>query len=214
MQLEGKAVNMIQDVMKTTYESAKECLEINYYGVKKVTEALLPWLQQSTLGATIVNLSSLRSELSVSTSSHIHIYMFNDNQNLNVFLVMQRVPNEQRREELGDIEKLTEDKIDAILQQFLGDVKEDAIEMNGWQKMLPAYSISKVSLNAYTRILANKYPTMRINCVHPGYVNTDLNWRTGTMTVEEGAQGPVMAALLPDGGPTGCYFDRTTVHHF
>lgn len=65
MQLTGKAVNMIQDVMKTTYDKAKECLEINYYGVKNLTEALLPLLQRSE-GARIVNLSSLRGELSVS----------------------------------------------------------------------------------------------------------------------------------------------------
>ncbi|XP_049353935.1 (+)-neomenthol dehydrogenase-like [Solanum verrucosum] len=58
--------------------------------------------------------------------------------------------------------------------------------------MLPAYSVSKVSLNAYTQILARK----------------------GTMPVEEGAEGPVMLALLPDGGPTGCYFDHTVLAEF
>uniref|UniRef100_A0A7N2KMZ1 Uncharacterized protein n=1 Tax=Quercus lobata TaxID=97700 RepID=A0A7N2KMZ1_QUELO len=77
---------------------------------------------------------------------------------------------------------------------------------NGWTLMLPAYSISKVTLNAYTRILAKKFPNMCINCVHPGYVKTDINWNTGILTVEEGARGPVMLALLPDGGPNGCYF--------
>ena len=51
-------------------------------------------------------------------------------------------------------------------------------------------------------------------CVHPGYVKTDINWNTGTMSVEEGARGPVMLALLPDGGPTGCYFVRTEVAEF
>lgn len=55
---------------------------------------------------------------------------------------------------------------------------------------------------------------MYINCVHPGYVKTDLNWNTGVMTVEDGARGPVMLSLLPDGGPTGCYFDRTEVAEF
>ncbi|KAM3398683.1 hypothetical protein P3S68_002199 [Capsicum galapagoense] len=170
--LAGKAVNVIQVAMKTTYESAKLCLDTNYYGVKNVTEALLPLLQNST-SARIVNVSSLRKE---------------------------------RRKELGDIENLTEDKIDKILQKFLYDLKQDALEVNGWQMMLPAYSISKVSLNAYTRILERRYPKMCINCVHPGYVNTDINWHTGTMPVEEGAEGPVKLALLPDGGPTGCYF--------
>ncbi|KAL6524284.1 hypothetical protein OROGR_016718 [Orobanche gracilis] len=144
--LAGKAVNLIQDVMTTTYDSAKQCLDTNYYGVKRVTESLLPCLQRSTLGARIVNVSSLRSELS-------------------------RVPNEHTRKELGDIETLTEEKIDRILQRFLNDLQENALEANGWQKMLPAYSISKATLNAYTRILAKRYPRMCINCVHPGYVN-------------------------------------------
>lgn len=127
---------------------------------------------------------------------------------------MQRVPDEQRRKELGEIETLTEERIDKILQQFLHDVQENAIEANGWQKMLPAYSISKVSLNAYTRLVAKKHPNMCVNCVHPGYVNTELNWHTGPMTVEEGARGSVMLALLPHGGPTGCYFDQTNVGNF
>lgn len=65
MQLSGKATNMVQDSMITTYEKAKECLETNYYGVKNVTEALLPLLELSTKGARIVNVSSLRSELKV-----------------------------------------------------------------------------------------------------------------------------------------------------
>ncbi|GFP91149.1 (+)-neomenthol dehydrogenase [Phtheirospermum japonicum] len=133
---------------------------------------------------------------------------------LNIDPSTWRVPNEQRRKELGDIDTLTEEKIDIILKKFLHDLQQDALEANGWQKMLPAYSISKATLNAYTRILAKRYPKMCINCVHPGYVNTDINWHTGTMTVQEGAEGPVMLALLPEGGPTGCYFDRTRLGQF
>ncbi|PON59192.1 Short-chain dehydrogenase/reductase [Parasponia andersonii] len=187
--LSGKATNLVQDVMKTTYEKAEECLNTNYYGVKRVTEALLPLLQLSPSGARIVNVSSLRSEL-------------------------RRIPNEGIRKELGDLETLTEEKVDAILKKFLHDLKENAIEANGWSLMLPAYSVSKASLNAYTRILAKKYPNMYINCVHPGYVNTDINWHTGPLTLEEGTRGPVMLALLPDGGPTGCYFDQTQMSEF
>lgn len=127
---------------------------------------------------------------------------------------MQRIPNEKVRNELGDIETLTEEKVDAILKKFLNDLKENALEANGWSTMIPSYSISKTALNAYTRILAKKYPNMYVNCVHPGYVDTDLNWHTGTMTPEEGARGPVKLALLPDGGPTGCYFDQTEEEEF
>lgn len=127
---------------------------------------------------------------------------------------LQRIPNEKTRNELGDIATLTEDKIDAILKKFLQDLKDDALEANGWSIMLPAYSISKVTLNAYTRVLAKKHPNMYVNCVHPGYVDTDLNWHTGTMKLEDGAKGSVKLALLPDGGPSGCYFDQTEMGEF
>lgn len=133
---------------------------------------------------------------------------------LTTFTLVQRIPNEKIRNELGDIESLTEDKLDGILEQFLHDLKEKKLEENGWSMMVPSYSISKATLNAYTRILAKKYPEMRINCVHPGYVDTDINWHTGTLTVEEGARGSVKLALLPNGAPTGCYFDRTDLADF
>lgn len=187
--LSGKATNMVQSVMKTTHDSALEGLNTNYYGCKRVAEALLPLLELSDSGANIVNVTSLRGEL-------------------------RRIPNELIRKELSDINTLTEERIDKIIQNFLNDVKEGSIEANGWQKMLPAYSISKAVLNAYTRVLAKKYPKMRINCVHPGYVDTDLNWHTGPLPVEEGAKGSVKLALFENGSPTGCYFDQTEVAEF
>ncbi|KAF5751659.1 short-chain dehydrogenase/reductase 2b-like [Tripterygium wilfordii] len=187
--LSGKATNVVQDVMKQTYQAAQICLNTNYYGVKRLTEELLPLLQLSPSGARIVNVSSLRGEL-------------------------WRIPSEKIRQELGDIETLSVDKVDVILQKFLHDLKEGALEANGWPMMLPAYAMSKATLNAYTRIIAKKYPNMRINCVHPGYIDTDLNWHTGIQPVEEGARGPVKCALLPDDGPTGCYFDQTELAAF
>lgn len=66
VQLSGNAINMIQEVIKTTYEKAEECLNTNYFGVRRLTEALLPLLLLSTSGARIVNVSSLRGELRVS----------------------------------------------------------------------------------------------------------------------------------------------------
>ncbi|XWS73755.1 hypothetical protein CRYUN_Cryun02cG0155800 [Craigia yunnanensis] len=187
--LSGKAAEMVQGVLKQTYEGAEQCLKTNYYGAKKATEALLPLLQLSPSGARIVNISSLRGEL-------------------------KRIPNECIRNELGDVQNLTEEKLDALLQTFLNNFKDNEIEANGWPLMLPAYSISKAALNAYTRIIARKYPKMCINFVHPGFAKTDLNFHTGLMSVEEGAKGPIKCALIPDGGPTGCYFDQTQVAEF
>ncbi|KAI0520064.1 hypothetical protein KFK09_007529 [Dendrobium nobile] len=187
--LSGKATNQVQGVIEHTYENAVVCVDTNYFGSKRVTEALLPLLRLSTSGARIVNVSSLRSEL-------------------------RRIPDEGIRAELSDVENLDEERIEKVLGRFLEDLKEGRLEAGGWPMMLPAYSMSKVALNAYTRVMARRCPEMRINCVHPGFVKTDINWNTGVETTEEGAKGPVMLALLPASGPSGHYFDKTTMAEF
>lgn len=68
-----------------------------------------------------------------------------------------------------------------------------------------AYPASKAAVNVITVQYAKAFPQMRINAVEPGFTRTDLNGRTGTQTVEEGAEIIVrMAQVAPD-GPTGTY---------
>ncbi len=69
----------------------------------------------------------------------------------------------------------------------------------------PAYSISKVGLNALTRMWAAELPGVLVNSVCPGWVATDMGG-AGGRPVSEGAAGVVWAATLPDGGPTGGFF--------
>jgi (+)-neomenthol dehydrogenase len=127
----------------------------------------------------------------------------------------QRISNENTRKELeDDVDDLTEEKVDKVVERFLEDAKENLIEVKGWPANYSDYSVSKVALNAYTRVLAKKYPNIAINAVTPGFVKTDLNGNTGVLTVEEGAKGPVMLALMSEGGPSGLFFDRTEVSTF
>lgn len=44
--------------MAITYENARQIVETNYYGVKNVTEGLLPLLRPSSSAARIVNVTS------------------------------------------------------------------------------------------------------------------------------------------------------------
>jgi NAD(P)-dependent dehydrogenase (short-subunit alcohol dehydrogenase family) len=71
----------------------------------------------------------------------------------------------------------------------------------------PAYSVSKASLNALTRILAAELDGtgILVNSIDPGWVATDMGGRGGR-SVEDGAKGIVWAATLPDSGPTGGFF--------
>jgi NAD(P)-dependent dehydrogenase (short-subunit alcohol dehydrogenase family) len=70
-----------------------------------------------------------------------------------------------------------------------------------------AYPASKTAVNVLTVQYAKAFPGMRINAVEPGYTATDLNGRTGTQTVEEGAEIIVRMARVGPDGPTGGYFD-------
>src|SRR5687767_1888770 len=72
----------------------------------------------------------------------------------------------------------------------------------------PAYGVSKVALNALTRMLADELRPARVlvNSVCPGWVATEMGGPQAPRTVGEGAAGVVWAATLPDGGPTGGFF--------
>jgi NAD(P)-dependent dehydrogenase (short-subunit alcohol dehydrogenase family) len=78
-------------------------------------------------------------------------------------------------------------------------------EMNG---CCPAYRVSKTALNAVTRIFADELQDtdIKINSVCPGWVRTAMGGENATLSVEEGAEGIVWAATLPDEGPSGGFF--------
>ena len=99
---------------------------------------------------------------------------------------------------------------------FLKDLKNGQMEPHGWPTGpgRPAYKVSKALTNAYSRIIAKKNPTLCVNCVNPGYVSTDMNCHTGDLTVEEGARGALILAMVPKGGMTGAYLDITEVASF
>ncbi len=78
---------------------------------------------------------------------------------------------------------------------------------------LPAYRISKVSLNALTRMWAAELAAdvILVNSVCPGWVATDMGG-PGGRPVSDGAAGVTWAATLPDDGPTGGFFrDRQPI---
>jgi NAD(P)-dependent dehydrogenase (short-subunit alcohol dehydrogenase family) len=71
-----------------------------------------------------------------------------------------------------------------------------------------AYRISKVALNAMTRVLASELAGTKIlvNSMSPGWVKTDMGGEGAPLSVEEGADTVTWLAMLPDGGPTGKFF--------
>ncbi|MFI5937649.1 SDR family oxidoreductase [Actinoplanes sp. NPDC051494] len=72
-----------------------------------------------------------------------------------------------------------------------------------------AYAPSKSFLNAVTLQYAREFTgtAILINAACPGFVATDLNGFRGVRTPEQGAATAIRLAMLPDGGPTGGFFE-------
>ncbi|KAL9670075.1 hypothetical protein QQ045_007626 [Rhodiola kirilowii] len=136
----------LSDFLIQTYELAEQCIQTNYHGTKKMVQDLLPVLQLSD-SPRIVNVTSSLGRL-----------MF--------------VPGEKIKAVLRDTDNLTEEKLDALVNEFLVDFDAGSSGKKGWPTEFPAYQVSKAAANAYTRLLANKYPKMCINAVCPGFVKT------------------------------------------
>ncbi|RLN40771.1 carbonyl reductase 3 [Panicum miliaceum] len=142
-----------------------EYLHDHIYGVstndeKQVIGALLPLLLASDDGR-IVNVSSELGQLRLDVPSRSckvfqsmveHVQLFGD---------------EALRRELDDVEELSEARVDAVVAAFARDLEAGAagVAARGWPAgAMSAYEVSKAALNAYSRVLAQRHPTLRINC--------------------------------------------------
>jgi NAD(P)-dependent dehydrogenase (short-subunit alcohol dehydrogenase family) len=101
---------------------------------------------------------------------------------------------------------LTRAQLDALVARFAADVAAGKHTEHGWPSS--AYRVSKVALNAFTRILTRELAGTRIlvNAVCPGWVRTDMGGPSASRSVSEGASGIVWAATLLAGGPRGGFF--------
>ncbi|CAM6114121.1 unnamed protein product [Calypogeia fissa] len=170
--------------LKPGFESAELIVDTDYYGQKKVTSALLPLLRPSPAGARIINVSSELGQLH--------------------FLQKENV-----KQELNDLDHLTEEYVDSLAAKYLEDAKEGRDEewTTGFGK---EYQVAKILLNGYTRVLAKSLSTrpsdskVYVNVMTPGLTSTDINgFIQGGRSVENGADTSVWLALFPSGGPHG-----------
>lgn len=161
------------DINENSVEHADTVIKTNFYGAKLLTESLLPMLCCSVSVGRILNISSRLGS-------------------------MDKVKNPRIKEVLHN-EKLSEECIDGVVSMFLENIKSGTWEKQGWPEIWTDYAVSKVALNAYSRVLAKRHEGrgLSVNCFCPGFTQTSMTRGKGTRTAEAAAFVGAMIALLP-----------------
>ncbi|CAK9186879.1 unnamed protein product [Ilex paraguariensis] len=176
---------------ENSVESAEKVIETNYFGTKNMIKAMIPLMRPSASGARIVSVSSRLGRL-------------NGRRN--------RIGDVTLRQQLEDMNLLSEELIDRTVTKFIEQVKDGSWTSCGWPQVFTDYSMSKLAVNAYTRLMAKilsdrpEGQKIYINCYCPGWVKTAMTGWAGHTTPEDGADTGVWLALLPEQFVRGKFF--------
>ncbi|KAL4582993.1 hypothetical protein LXL04_007557 [Taraxacum kok-saghyz] len=176
---------------ENSVEFAEKVININYIGTKNMIKSALPLMKPSSEGARIVNVRSRLGRL-------------NGRRN--------RIADVGLRQKLEDPELLSEDVIDATMNKFLEEVKDGSWISGGWPQNNTDYSLSKLAVNCYTRVMGRVLAgrgdgeKIYINCCCPGWVKTAMTGWAGLTSPEVGADTAVWLALLRDQSVNGKFF--------
>ena len=113
----------------------------------------------------------------------------------------------EKVKEILQSEDLAEEDIDGVVDAFLQDVKRGTWKKKGWPALWTDYAVSKLALNAYTRVLAKRSRSVSVNSFCPGFTQTSMTGGKGTHTADAAAfVGARLALLPPHRLPTGQFF--------
>ncbi|RZC64216.1 hypothetical protein C5167_025985 [Papaver somniferum] len=182
--LVNNAAVSFNEINENSVQHAETTIKTNYYGPKLLTEALLPLFRRSESVSRILNVSSRLG-------------------------LLNKVSNPVIRELLEDEDRLCEQRIDFVVNRFLEDVTAGTWEGEGWPKVWTDYAVSKVGLNAYSRVLAKRYDGLglSVNCLCPGFTQTDMTAGKGNHSADSAAEMAAQIVLLPpEKLPTGKFY--------
>ena len=83
-------------------------------------------------------------------------------------------------------------------------MEEGTWSSGGWPQIYTDYSLSKLAVNAFTRLTAKELSDrpegekIYINCFCPGWVKTAMTGWAGNISTADVADSAVWLALLPD----------------
>ncbi|URE31753.1 KR domain [Musa troglodytarum] len=185
----NNAAVSFNEIDTNSVEHAETVIRTNFYGPKMLIESLLPLFRRST--ATSSRVLNISSQLGL----------------------LNKVRNPALKELLRDEEILTVAALERMVSQFLHHVKMGTWREEGWPTVWTDYSVSKLALNAYSRLLAKQQEGrgLSVNCFCPGFTRTSMTRGRGRRSPEEAAEVGARLALLPPRQlPTGKFFKWCT----
>ncbi|CAH2244918.1 jg21763 [Pararge aegeria aegeria] len=163
------AITFIENAMESVAVQAEKTLFVNYFSTLSTCEQLFPLLRD---GARVVNVSSSSA-------------------------LLKYIPSENLRQRFLD-PSLTIPELSNLMREYV-DAAKMGTHVGEWG--ISPYVVSKIGINALTKIqqrLLNDQD-IKVNSVHPGFVDTDMTTQKGHQTINECAQAPLYLALdAPD----------------
>lgn len=115
-------------------------------------------------------------------------------------------------------------KVNVLGAWLLAAAAAPLMRRNGWGRIVnvssemgslarmtasaPSYCVSKAALNVVTRVLALELDGsgILVNSVSPGWVRTEMGGPEAPRSIEQGCASLLWGVDLPDGGPSGGFF--------
>lgn len=158
------------DKSVSSYEDAKKLIDTNFMSLLTISKILYPLLKNN---ARIINLSSDWGLLS----------------NIRKQIWLDTLAKDN----------LTVDEILQFVNDFLQAVKNGKSAFISFAGHYGDYKVSKVAMSALTFVQQRQFKEegkdISINCVHPGFVKTEMTKGMGDFTPERGARAPLYLAL-------------------
>lgn len=169
-------------------EQAEVTVKTNFWGTLNVCDKLFPLLRPH---ARVSNVSSMASNFAMKKcSSEIQAKFLNPN--------------------------LTMDDLKQLMKEFVGLAREEKHQAAGWPNT--AYGTSKIGVTVMSFIQQRQLDAQNkediiVNACCPGFVATDMSSFKGHKTIDEGAETPVMLAVIPPNAksPRGEFLSEKTV---
>ncbi|XP_072946076.1 carbonyl reductase [NADPH] 1-like [Epargyreus clarus] len=180
--INNAGILFLKDAKETKLQQAEQTVFVNFISLVTFTEAIIPIMNDK---GNIINISSSSGHLS-------------------------RIPSEELRNKIKSPDLQFDDLV-KLMNDYVEAVKLGKEVTEGWGES--PYVVSKVAVNAYTFMLNQKLSDrgILVNCVHPGYVISDMTKGAGNVTPEDAAEVPLKVALNPQAGGQFFWHNGQTV---